>query len=59
MGYSDADSDSSKPVVVCPRCAAMVNDLETHSSWHREIEGTDQPTPPDGPARYWILDERE
>lgn len=40
----------------CPRCSAWVRDLERHRGWHRELEGTDEPTPDDGPTRYWVLD---
>ena len=40
----------------CARCSAHVEDLELHRRWHREIEGTDEPTSEDGPSRWWILE---
>ena len=39
----------------CLRCSALVRRMDLHRRWHREIEGTDEPTPDDGPLPYWIL----
>lgn len=37
-GYFDVDRAVELAVWTCPRCAALVEDTETHQEWHERVE---------------------
>ena len=38
---------SIEELTECPRCSAMVDRMARHERWHRQVEGTSDPLPPD------------